>query len=52
MAEDLLFMTFYTEVTNAAPIILKVEISQLGEPFDYQRAAKNLYRYYMYQLKQ
>lgn len=32
VAEDLSFMTFYTEVTNAAPIILKVEISQLGEP--------------------
>lgn len=29
VAEDLSFMTFYTEVTNASPIILKVEISQL-----------------------
>lgn len=33
VAEDLSFMTFYTEVTNAPPILLKVEISPLGDPF-------------------
>jgi len=32
VAEDLSFMTFYTEVTNASPILLKVEISPLGDP--------------------
>jgi len=32
VAEDLSFMTFHTEVTNASPILLKIEISPLGDP--------------------
>lgn len=32
VAKDLSFMTFYSEVTNAPQILLKIEISTLGDP--------------------
>lgn len=32
VAEDLSFMTFHTKVTNASTILIKIEISPLGDP--------------------
>lgn len=32
VAEDLSFMTFHSEVTNAPEILIKIEISSLGDP--------------------
>jgi hypothetical protein len=32
VAEDLSFMTFFTDVSNNPPILIKIEISALGDP--------------------